>query len=303
LESFVPLPSVLLHGNLQEHYRDDIQKTASLIDRDLRAWLAGSWVMNFLNLGCGGRFHPAWTNVDFVYAWGVIAHDLTQGISFADSFDVVYHSHLLEHFPKTAAESFFEGVLPRLRPKVSWELWFQIWSRLPNLFNSTWTSQLFPGGQLRVDCTEMYDQTVRTQSGGEAICLKHLVNEKIYYRALRHWRKTWLQLGVNTNNNQSAPVPNQPNLIEADTTPLSIELLIKNLLDKEYSALVGRFRQSGEVHQWMYDRYSLALLEMRSRKYHSAPKCWVYSNFNLDTEPDGTFTSPTLYWLLASTWI
>ena len=38
---------------------------------------------SYLNLGCGLRFHPAWTNVDFVAADpSVIAHDLRKGVPF-----------------------------------------------------------------------------------------------------------------------------------------------------------------------------------------------------------------------------
>lgn len=39
------------------------------------------------------------------------------------------------------------------------------------------------------------------------------------------------------------------------------ELLIKRLLGNEYEQLqLGRFRRGGELHLWMYDRYSLAQL-------------------------------------------
>jgi len=160
--------------------------------------------MNFLNLGCGSRFHPAWTNVDFVSTHeGVIAHDLTQGISFADDSLMLSITPSITLFPKQQLNPFLRECCRVLRPKVSWELWFQIWSRLLNLFNSTWTSQLFPGMgcQLRVDCTEMYDQTVRTQSGGEMAAYlfkKHLKWKFIIERCIE--AKTWLQLGVNTNN-------------------------------------------------------------------------------------------------------
>ena len=39
------------------------------------------------------------------------------------------------------------------------------------------------------------------------------------------------------------------------------EIILKLLLGKEYEALtIGRFRLSGETHQWMYDGYSLGKL-------------------------------------------
>src|SRR6185437_7104009 len=64
--------------------------------------------MRALNLGCGGRFQPDWENLDFAPASAAVrAHDLQKGIPFPDgTFDVVYHSHVLEHFPKQFAPSF-----------------------------------------------------------------------------------------------------------------------------------------------------------------------------------------------------
>jgi predicted SAM-dependent methyltransferase len=61
-----------------------------------------------LNLGCGKRFHPAWMNIDNnVSSPFVIRQDLLKEMPFPDeSFDVVYHSHLLEHFPKPYAVTF-----------------------------------------------------------------------------------------------------------------------------------------------------------------------------------------------------
>ncbi len=56
----------------------------------------------YLNLGCGTRYHPAWTNVDMVSkSEHVLAHNLREGIPFPDAhFEVVYHSHVLEHFTR-----------------------------------------------------------------------------------------------------------------------------------------------------------------------------------------------------------
>ena len=91
-----------------------------------------------LNLACGIRVHPDWNNVDFSpyarlyrykgavkigHAMGVISDeryqrlknlgadlicwDLRKGIPYPDNtFDVVYHSHFLEHLERKAASEF-----------------------------------------------------------------------------------------------------------------------------------------------------------------------------------------------------
>ena len=76
---------------------------------------------------------------------------------------------------------------------------------------------------------------------------------------------------------------------------------------RDYQALVtGRFRQSGEIHQWMYDRYSLALALMQSGFQSPIQQTAVSSMFpewgkyNLDIEPDGTAYKPDSLYLEAA---
>jgi SAM-dependent methyltransferase len=101
-----------------------------------------------INLGCGTHMHPAWNNLDFsVYVrlrrhlWlvsflrrvglisaarfaqfskvepDIISWDLRRGIPFGDkTFDVVYHSHILEHIDREDAMAFLVECYRVLRP-------------------------------------------------------------------------------------------------------------------------------------------------------------------------------------------
>jgi predicted SAM-dependent methyltransferase len=71
-----------------------------------------------LNLGCGGHYLPNWTNVDF-YSNNkdIIQHDLRKGIPFSDeTYDFVYHSHVLEHFTLDQARFFIKECYRVLKP-------------------------------------------------------------------------------------------------------------------------------------------------------------------------------------------
>ena len=72
----------------------------------------------YINIGCGFHFHEDWTNIDF-HASGkdVIAHNLLKGIPFSDaSFEVAYHSHVLEHFLKKDADFLISECYRVLKP-------------------------------------------------------------------------------------------------------------------------------------------------------------------------------------------
>lgn len=74
--------------------------------------------MKYVNLGCGSRYRPDWTNIDIVSCGpGVIAHDLNKGIPLPDaSCDVVYHSNLLEHLQQADALPFLRENYRVLKP-------------------------------------------------------------------------------------------------------------------------------------------------------------------------------------------
>jgi len=101
-----------------------------------------------LNLGCGSHTHPAWNNLDFSYYArlarhpstarvlhsvgilssvryerllaidpDIVAWDLRRGIPYADdSFDTVYHSHVLEHLARPHAQRLLRECRRVLKP-------------------------------------------------------------------------------------------------------------------------------------------------------------------------------------------
>ena len=270
--------------------------------------------MKYLNLGCGDRFHPSWTNINFTSTGaGVIAHDLKQGIPYPDNFfDVVYHSHVLEHLNKKEAEIFIrecdrvlrpQGILRVVVPDLEQIAKMYLYSLEKASNGSEEWEQNYEWMLL-----EMYDQTVRNFSGGEMA--NYLFQENIPNLEFVNYRcgveaTKLIKIGKLLREQKKLKLEKQ--LHKAfkkiyhflSNTRQWQELLIKIILGKKYSTLkLGEFRQSGEVHQWMYDRYSLKVLlqkcGFRDITQQSAITSYItgWSDFNLDTEPDGSIYKP-----------
>ncbi|QIZ72501.1 class I SAM-dependent methyltransferase [Oxynema aestuarii] len=272
--------------------------------------------MKYLNLGCGRRFHSDWTNVDFTSTGeGVIAHNLTQGLPFPDSsFDVIYHSHVLEHFTKNTAESFLseccrvlrsQGILRVVVPDL--EQIAKIYLVALEKVNAGFKEW---AANYEWILLEMYDQTVRNNSGGEMgayLLQEDIPNEEFVLKRYGIEAKNLIEAG-----RQHQQTPQSSLVFESQPKGLlkqiyrflrnpdyRREFLLKTLLGNEYNALqIGRFRQSGEVHQWMYDRHSLSILlekcGLENIVQRSATESYIpnWTSFNLDTEPDGTVYKP-----------
>ena len=129
--------------------------------------------LNYLNLGCGFNFHKEWINVDMTSnSPYVISHNLLKKFPFhKNQFDVVYNSHVLEHFPKEKAPYFVSECFRVLKPGGL------IRVGVPDLENivNEYLKQLHENienpnrlSEANYDwiLLEMYDQTVRNRSGG-----------------------------------------------------------------------------------------------------------------------------------------
>lgn len=269
--------------------------------------------MKYLNLGCGSRFHPDWINIDFnSTSKCVISHNLTQGIPFPDDFfDVVYHSHLLEHFSKRQALPFLkecyrvlksEGIIRVVVPDL--EQIVTSYLLALDKVKSAKDHKDYWDWNYDWILLEIYDQTVRNSSGGEM--LSYLSQTKIPNLDFIIQR-----CGVEAeniikfvNNKVDNFDPKEAGVLKKIYRFIRYktyrkELLLKLILKEEYQNLqIGRFRQSGEIHQWMYDTYSLSRLLRQSGFdkiiQRKADESYVlnWSIHHLDTEPDGKVYKP-----------
>lgn len=275
--------------------------------------------MKFLNLGCGGRYHPGWVNIDFTArSESVIAYDLSKGIPAADNtYDVVYHSHLLEHFSKDDAPRFLQECLRVLRPggilRVVVPDLETIARHYLNALEQANNGSTYWDANYDWILLELFDQTVRNYPGGamaaylkqEAIPNADFVIQRLGAEAKRliktggHEHQEKLEGSENRLANPVLEKLVKPVYRFLRYSTYRREYFLKAGLGQEYETLqLGRFRQQGEVHQWMYDRYSLQRLLERCgfsqivQRTAAASYIIDWSSFNLDTEPDGSIYKP-----------
>ncbi|MGA7935181.1 MAG: methyltransferase domain-containing protein, partial [Kovacikia sp.] len=270
----------------------------------------------YLNLGCGQRFHLDWVNIDFTESGkGIIVHDLLQGIPYPDhSFDVVYHSHLLEHFPKSSAKPFLDECYRVLRPQGILRIAVPDLEQIARTYLLALEKAHFGVPEWIANyewiLLEMYDQTARNYSGGEMAAYLFsdtIPNQDFVLQRIGTEAKILIEMGRQLRQQSlSTPVatPQPLRFLKQIYRFLRYsayrrEATLRVLLGQEYEVLnIGRFRRSGEIHQWMYDRFSLTSLLHQCRFQQitqqaadtSAIPHWT--NFNLDTEPDGSVYKP-----------
>ena len=237
-----------------------------------------------VNLGCGRCFHPDWVNMDFVsHHPEVIERDLRQPLPFPDdSCEVVYHSHVLEHFPRAFAPVFLKECLRVLAPGGILRV------AVPDLEAITRLYLKNLEGALAGDETaalrhewmtlELIDQMVREESGGEMS---------------KYWRQN--------------PMPIEDFVLER-TGSEAAQFIARHrakarpapprTAPPRSARDIARFRASGEVHQWMYDRVSLRRL-LGACGFADISACAAgesrihdFSRCHLDVNEDGSVRKP-----------
>jgi predicted SAM-dependent methyltransferase len=260
--------------------------------------------MKLLNLGCGYRYNVSWTNIDFKSTGpDVIAHNLRKGIPFEnENFDVVYHSNVIEHFSKEEAPFFiqecyrvlkYNGILRIAYPDLETLIHHYI-----RLLNEIRSGNVIYSDDYDWIMLELLDQSVRNYSGGNM--LKYFIRESIpneefvvsrcgdeAKKLIDYGKKLFAERQKSGLNNAKQKLHN------------IIDWCLSKLFGKHYLAYkIGRFRLEGEIHQWLYDSYSIARLlkyaGFKEIKTRDAFTSYIvnWSSYYLDSEPDGSVYKP-----------
>jgi predicted SAM-dependent methyltransferase len=230
--------------------------------------------MKQLNVGCGNVFHEEWVNIDIApYSREVKSWDLRTGLPFHDaSFDVVYHSHLLEHLQPIAAYSLMQECFRVLKPNGIIRVVVPDLESIVRdyLYALEQVEEGFQSAEENYDwmMLELYDQTTRLSRGGEMIRFlerSNLSNKDFIISRVGHEVKlVWEQSNDEVYRKKIWKKMKSQSFFwyVQQVRNLIAETLIYVTAGQESRKAFreGLFRRSGEVHQWMYDRFSLKRL-------------------------------------------
>lgn len=249
--------------------------------------------MRLLNVGCGKRYHADWTNIDLVQTGpGVMACDIAKGLPFEDgSFDAVYHSHVLEHLRKEEALPFLQECRRVLKPggvlRIAVPDLERICRTYLDCLDSAVKGDASAARKYEWIILELLDQMVREKSGGamgEYLKRQPVPEEAFVVERLGE------EAGQIIRKNKGR-APSKPR-----ATPLSHRLPMVR------DAALGKFVRGGEVHRWMYDRWSLGQILIAAGCVSPVVKTATQSaipgwaGYTLDASADGKpFKPDSLY--------
>lgn len=223
-----------------------------------------------INIGCGAIHHPDWINLDIASDDpAVMQVDITRGLPFdASTASVCYSSHVLEHMDLGSARSLIDECFRVLKPGGLLRL------AVPDLEAITreylvLLDQLKQGDDTRVKdyewiMLEMYDQVSRNRPGGEMAdflsrlppSAREYVCKRIGEEAERFWATPAPASTLQVNHLQLWC--KRFNRYRLRLASFLVRIVAGQRAARSFER--GVFRDSGEIHQWMYDRYSLGRL-------------------------------------------
>lgn len=263
-----------------------------------------------LNIGCGGHFHPAWTNIDLVAIPPFVrGYDIRCGLPFHhSSFDGCYTSHVLEHLDKHDAERLVSeqfrvlrsgGIIRVVVPDLEDKAREYLKMVEKSLQGDTQAQNRYDWIVL-----ELLDQSVRTKVGGamgDYILTPGIPDKEYIISRLGDEAEHWFKKNDGQVLEQSSSLWQK-----IRSQPLSKIINKLRLFAAEYALWIiaggdarvafreGVFRSSGEIHRWMYDRFSLA--QMLERAGFTAIRVCTFeessipdfSGYLLDSTSSGT---------------
>lgn len=266
-----------------------------------------------LNLGCGRHYHSDWVNLDLQSDDpNVICHDVTQGIPFEDGeFDSVYHSHILEHLDPIQGQELVAECFRVLKPNGILRIVVPNLEEIAKLYLAMHDQAWRGIEQATVNYhwmkMEMLDQMVRSKSGGLMGPYMAVIEEaEASFVRGRLGSEFNICRGHDadaSDEKTAKPILKRLALGFRQLRVAITKRLVRTLMGTEgqKSFEESLFRGQGEIHRWMYDRYSLRELCQESGFVHfrvtTATESGIqsYADFELDSvegkvrKPDSLF--------------
>ena len=243
----------------------------------------------------------------------VAEHDITKGLPFGENeFDAVYHSHVLEHLEPADGEKLLSechrvlrpgGVLRIVVPNLE-----QIATLYLNYHREAWSGEKGAAVNYKWMKLELLDQLVRSQSGGsmgQYMAGDEIKNSGFVRSRVGDEFSRCQDMGQGRDvDPQRVPSFGERLRSRADNAKLGMtRWIVRRLMGKDAlrSFDEGLFRNQGEIHRWMYDRFSLKTLctdrGFTEFKVQTATESSIeeYESFELDSEngnvrkPDSLF--------------
>jgi predicted SAM-dependent methyltransferase len=193
----------------------------------------------------------------------VISSNLLKNFPFHDEeFEVLYHSNVLEHFPYDKAPGFIkecyrvlkqDGVIRIVVPDLE-----NIVDEYKKCLNEVLRN---PSKETEANydwiMMELFDQTVRNYSGGNMLKFyqqETMVNEQYVINRIGHVASS-VRAKVKSGIKETY-IDQARELGFIASSKIVLNKVLSLILGEKYK--VGQFRMTGEIHMWMYDRYSLS---------------------------------------------
>ena len=267
-----------------------------------------------LNIGCGETLHTEWVNIDLsASAPNVQVHDVRRGLPYADgSFDACYCSHLLEHISKDEASVIVGEVYRVLKSGGIARFVVPDLEQIVRLYMKSLEDVTSGKSEREKDydwmTLELYDQTVRSYPGGEmgvyltdsGLSNKAFIVSRIGLEADRIWQRSMIPAGTRIKSKLKVMKPLW--FVRQVQLKIASFFVLAFAGAGAYKAFrEGLFRGSGEIHRWMYDRFSLQRLLTQAgfvdAKVREADQSAIpdFNSYNLDTQGKKVRKPDSLY--------